>query len=236
MTLRRRVARLQNISFTVCQSFLNCDMLSTLSLQKILPAVTFLSPQHVLPVTEAMMRGGLRIMEVTLRTDVAMASIRTIKSKIAEMMIGAGTILTVDQLHEAIDAGAEFGLSPSLNLNVVKEANRLNFPFIPGVMTPSEIYTAYENGCTLLKIFPVSSIGGISFLKSVQSPYAHLQLRYVPMGGINPGNMKDYLELKNVIAVGGSWLAPEELMKKGDYAGIEKITRESLLASKAGAV
>ena len=207
-------------------------MLSTLSLQRILPAVTFSSPEHVLPVTEAMMSGGLKIMEVTLRTEAATASIRTIKSNVAGMMIGAGTILTVNQLHASIDAGAEFGLSPSLNLDVVKEANRLKFPFIPGVMTPSEIYTAYENGCTLLKVFPVSSIGGISFLQSVQNPYAHLQLQFIPMGGINLGNMKDYLELKNVIAVGGSWLAPGELMTKGDYAGIEKNTRDALLMGK----
>jgi len=167
-------------------------------------------------------------MEVTLRTDTAVAAIRAVASNISGMTIGAGTILNVSQLHQAIDAGAVFGLSPSLNLNVVKEANRLNFFFIPGVMTPSEIETAYENGCTVLKLFPVSSIGGISFLKSVQSPYAHLQLQFIPMGGINLHNMKDFLELRNVIAVGGSWLAPEELMKRNDYAAIEKNTRDAL--------
>ena len=208
-------------------------MLSTLSLQRILPAVTFSSSQLVLPVTEAMMRGGLNMMEVTLRTDSATAAIRTVKSNIPEMMIGAGTILTVTQLHEAIDAGATFGLSPSLNLDVVGEANRLKFPFIPGVMTPSEIYTAYENGCTLLKIFPVSSIGGISFLRSVQSPYAHLQLQFIPMGGINLHNMKDYLELSNVIAVGGSWLASEELMKKMISPALREYERTLLIGKRS---
>jgi 2-dehydro-3-deoxyphosphogluconate aldolase/(4S)-4-hydroxy-2-oxoglutarate aldolase len=99
-------------------------------------------------------------------------------------------------------------------------------------MTPSEIYIAYENGCSLLKLFPVSSIGGVSFLKAVQSPYAHLQLQFIPMGGINLHNMQDYLELKNVIAVGGSWLASEDLMKRNDYAAIEKNTRDALQLSK----
>lgn len=207
-------------------------MISTLSLQRILPAVTFSSSEHVLPATEAMMRGGLHMMEVTLRTDTATTAIRLVKSKLPAMMIGAGTILTVDQLLEAIDAGAAFGLSPSLNLDVIKEASRRNFPFIPGVMTPSEIYTAYEHGCTLLKIFPISSIGGVSFLRSIQSPYAHLQLQFIPMGGINLHNMKEYLELQNVIAVGGSWLAPQELMQKNDFDSIEKNTRAALAITK----
>ena len=203
-------------------------MISVLSEKRVLPAVTFSSLHYVLPVAEAFLRGGMNIMEVALRTDTAIQAIGIIKANFPEMTIGAGTILNISQLQEAVEAGAEFGLSPSLNLNVVNEAMKLQFPFIPGVMTPSEIETAYNHGCTILKLFPVSSIGGISFLKAIQSPYAHLPFQFIPMGGINLENMNEYLSLKNVIAVGGSWLATESLMKAHDYQAIEKNSREAL--------
>jgi 2-dehydro-3-deoxyphosphogluconate aldolase/(4S)-4-hydroxy-2-oxoglutarate aldolase len=138
------------------------------------------------------------------------------------MTIGAGTILTTAQLQSAIGAGAVFGLSPSLNIDVLAEAVRNRFPFIPGVMTPSEIDTAFAESFSILKLFPASSIGGVSFLKAMQGPYAHLNIQFIPMGGVSPENMSDYLAQPNVIAVGGSWLASPQLIKNKDYAAIEK--------------
>ncbi|MGZ8551425.1 MAG: bifunctional 4-hydroxy-2-oxoglutarate aldolase/2-dehydro-3-deoxy-phosphogluconate aldolase [Chitinophagaceae bacterium] len=203
-------------------------MFSILTQQPIVAAVLIPDPSDAIPVTEALHNGGLKLIEITLRNDIALQSIRTIVNGFPRMLIGAGTILNTTQLHQAIDAGASFGLSPSLNRDVLKEASRLNFPFIPGVMTPSEIETAHGLGYTLLKLFPAASIGGISFLKSMLGPYAHLHIQFIPMGGINVQNMKDYLQLENVTAVGGSWLASPELIKNKRYSNIEENTREAL--------
>lgn len=203
-------------------------MFSIITQQRIVPAVSIPYPNDAIPVTEALQKGGLKLIEITLRNDMALQAIRTIVNNFPSMISGAGTILDTTQLHQAIDAGASFGLSPSLNKKVLKEASRLNFPFIPGVMTPSEIETAQEYGYTLLKLFPAASIGGISFLKSMLGPYAHLDIQFIPMGGINIQNMKDYLQLENVAAVGGSWLAPPGLIKNKGYAAIEENTREAL--------
>lgn len=203
-------------------------MLSKICDQKILPAITFSNLADVIPVSESLSRGGISVMEIAVRTDIAFHSIRRIRQELPGITTGAGTILNVSQLHEAIDAGAVFGLSPSLNLAVVKEAVRLQFPFIPGVMTPSEIETAFEFGCSLLKLFPANSIGGISFLRAMQGPYAHLTLQFIPMGGINLQNMKEYLQLPNVAAVGGSWLVTEALLGAKNYAGIEQNAKDAV--------
>lgn len=195
---------------------------------KILPAVTFPVIEEAIPVTEALARGGLPVLEVAFRTPVAASSIKMIRKVFPEVTIGAGTILTIEQLHKAIDAGAQFGLSPGLNARIVKEARRLRFPFIPGVMTPSDIELAVELGCTVLKLFPAAQIGGVDFLKAMDGPYGHLELQYIPMGGVNLLNMNDYLELKQVVAIGGSWLASASLITRKDYAAIEQNAREAV--------
>lgn len=177
---------------------------------RVLPAVTFAHIEEALPVAEALLKGGLSIIEVALRTEIAFETISAIAKNFPEMTIGAGTILTPHQLQQAKDAGAAFGLSPSLNFAVLDEAVRSQFPFIPGVMTPSEIETAFGKGFSVLKLFPASAIGGVAFLKAIQGPYAHLNIQFIPMGGINTENMNDYLALPNVIAVGGSWLTKKK--------------------------
>jgi 2-dehydro-3-deoxyphosphogluconate aldolase/(4S)-4-hydroxy-2-oxoglutarate aldolase len=208
-------------------------MKETLIFQKILPAVTFTDAAEALPVTEALLKGGLSIMEVALRTPDAFKAIGSIAKNFPEMKLGAGTVLHVLQLKQAIDAGAGFGLSPSLNISVLEEASKNNFPFIPGVMTPSEIETAHAAGFSIQKLFPASSIGGVSFLKAMQGPYAHLNVHFIPMGGVNLQNMSEYLLLTNVIAVGGSWLASPELISQKNYAAIEENARQALAKIKA---
>ena len=144
------------------------------------------------------------------------------------MHVGAGTLLTVDQLKKAIDAGAQFGLSSGLNTKVCIEAAAMKFPFIPGVMTPSEIELAYGIGYSIQKLFPAAPLGGTSFLKALLGPYDQLDLQFIPMGGVNISNMNDYLKLKNVIAVGGSWLATKEIMITKNYKAIEANVAEAL--------
>lgn len=217
--------------FRILRTPKSTRMMQLLYEQRILPAITFSSSGDVTPVMEALLKGGIKIMEVTLRTREAFSAIHSIVTAYPQLAVGAGTILNIEQLKQAIDAGASFGLSPSLNPAVVTEAARLNFPFIPGVMTPSEIELAFEHQCKILKLFPASCVGGISFLKALQGPYGHLDMKFIPMGGVNLQNMKEYLLLNNVIAVGGSWLAHEALIRNSDYNTIERNASEALTAT-----
>jgi 2-dehydro-3-deoxyphosphogluconate aldolase/(4S)-4-hydroxy-2-oxoglutarate aldolase len=204
-------------------------ILHTALSQRILPAVTFSSADEVLPVAEAMLRGGLRVMEITFRTTAAAEAIRIIRKNLPEMFLGAGTLLSVTQLKQAIDAGAQFGLAPGFNPAVCKITLDNNFPFIPGVMTPSEIESAAEMGYKILKLFPVSQLGGVHFLRALQDPYQSLQITFIPMGGVSLSNMNEYLQLKNVIAVGGSWLTKTEFIKARQFNKITESVEEALL-------
>lgn len=204
------------------------SVLPTALQQKILPAITFHSAEHALPVAEALLTAGLNVMEVPLRTGEALEAIETIRKYYPDMYIGAGTILNAGQLQSAINAGAQFGLAPGLNQKVCEGAISAAFPFIPGVMTPSDIELAYELGYTIVKLFPAGQVGGMGYLKAMQGPYGQLGMQFIPMGGVNLQNMAGYLALKNVIAVGGSWLAAKELMDKGNYTQIKYNVTDAL--------
>lgn len=203
-------------------------MLSSFLAKKILPAVTLQKAEDALPVAEALLKGGLNIMEITFRTDIASVAIRLINDQYPEMVTGAGTILHIAQLNEAIDAGARFALSPAFNAKVCVEAKRLDFPFIPGIMTPTEMETAYELDYRTLKLFPSEQVGGMAFLKSLSGPYGHLDIQFIPMGGVNLQNMDGFLKLSNVAAVGGSWIAAKELIAAKNYAAIAENARQAL--------
>jgi 2-dehydro-3-deoxyphosphogluconate aldolase/(4S)-4-hydroxy-2-oxoglutarate aldolase len=207
---------------------MNNDLLKTALRQKILPAVTFSSAEEAFPVTEAILKGGLQVMEVPFRTGVAAAVISIIRKNFPEMVIGAGTLLSIAQVKEAMNAGAQFGLAPGFNPSVCKTAIQHNFPFVPGVMTPSEIELAAEMGFKILKLFPASQLDGIGFLKSLQETYLQLQTMFIPMGGVSVSNMKEYLELKNVIAVGGSWLANRKIISAKQFDKITEQVKEAL--------
>ncbi len=196
--------------------------------QRILPAVTFEKEVHVLPVADALMNAGLPVMEIPFRTTIAEKAVEAVRKLFPAMSIGAGTILSIEQLKRAMDAGAQFGLSPGFNRNVCMAAKENNFPFIPGVMTPSEIEGAVEMGFNVVKLFPAEQIGGVSFLKAMQGPYAQLELQFIPMGGVKLSNMHSYLQQKNVVAVGGSWLAPVELMEQKNYDAIRQNVMDAL--------
>lgn len=196
--------------------------------ERILPAVTFHHAEEALPVAEAILRGGLNIMEIAFRSNAAAESITLIRKRFPEMTVGAGTLLTPTQLTDAMNAGAEFGLAPGFNPNICQLALDKTFPFIPGVMTPSEIELSSAMGFSILKLFPSAQIGGVDFLKAINGPYEQLQLQFIPMGGVNLNNLSDYLALNNVIAVGGSWLAARKLIDAKDYVAIRKNVEEAL--------
>ncbi|HEX5172265.1 MAG TPA: bifunctional 4-hydroxy-2-oxoglutarate aldolase/2-dehydro-3-deoxy-phosphogluconate aldolase [Cyclobacteriaceae bacterium] len=196
--------------------------------EKILPAVTFNSIDEVLPVAEAILRGGLSIVEIAFRSKVAAESITIIKKNFPEMSVGAGTLLTVNQVEQAVNAGAEFGLAPGFNPVTCKSAREKKLPFIPGVMTPSEIELASTMSFDILKLFPAAQLGGADFLRAIDGPYGQLNLQFIPMGGVNLSNLNEYLKLKNVIAVGGSWLATRALIESKNYPAIRRNVEEAL--------
>lgn len=196
--------------------------------QKLLPAVTFSTAEDALPLAEAFLAAGLFVLEIPFRTAVAAEAVKIIRKAFPEIFVGAGTILTTGQLQQAINAGAQFGLSPGLNPTITTTANKQAFPFIPGVMTPSEIELAYASGYPIQKLFPAEQLGGIAFLKAMQGPYEQLGVQFIPMGGVNVANANLYASQKNVIALGGSWLATPELLAAKQFKQIRENVRIAL--------
>ncbi|MEO2015373.1 MAG: bifunctional 4-hydroxy-2-oxoglutarate aldolase/2-dehydro-3-deoxy-phosphogluconate aldolase [Fuerstiella sp.] len=185
---------------------------------------------HAVPLAKALLAGGIDTMELTLRTDAALDSLKQIREHVPEMLAGIGTVLTIDQVGQVVEAGAHFAVSPGLNPDVVERAQELNLPFAPGVMTPSEIEVALELDCRELKFFPAEPSGGQKMLDSIRAPYAHLGIRFIPLGGVNAGNMESWLRNPGVLAVGGSWLTPKDVINATDW---DEVTR---LASEARAI
>lgn len=197
-------------------SLIRCRVLAVVVLDRVEDAV---------PLAAALLRGGVRGMELTLRTPAALDGVRAIRAALPDMMVGVGTILTPEQLVQAQEAGADFGVSPGMNPRVVDAAIQQGFPFAPGVATPSEIEAAMEKGCRLLKFFPCGALGGLNVLKILVAPYEHLGLRFIPLGGIDGENMQDYLAHDFIAAAGGSWLAPKKLIEAGNWGEIEARAR-----------
>lgn len=179
---------------------------------------------------QALLAGGVSAMELTLRTPAALDALRRIRAEVPSMLAGVGTILTPAQVGEAVEAGAAFGVSPGASPRVLEEAVRLGFSFAPGVAVPSDIERALEFGCALLKFFPAEPMGGLSYLRSMAAPYGHLGVRFVPLGGLTQGNMSTWLADPLVAAVGGSWLAPRDAVRRQDWEAIRALAAEARTA------
>lgn len=189
---------------------------------------------QAVPLARALLEGGVTAMELTLRTPAALDALRTIVQEVPEMMAGVGTVLTSEQIREIAGTGAAFAVSPGLNPNVVRAAIDAGLNFAPGVMTPSEIEQAVELGCKLLKYFPAETSGGLNALKAFYSPYAHLELQFIPLGGLNPDNTGVYLRHPAVAACGGSWIAPREAIQARDWDRIRDLaTQATRIAAEA---
>lgn len=183
--------------------------------------------EDAVPLAKALIDGGVNAMELTLRTDAAIDSLRAIRAEVPEMIAGIGTILTVNQLREVCLADAVFGVAPGVNRKVIEEARSLGLPFAPGVVTPSDVEKALEYDLRILKFFPAEPSGGLAYLKSMNAPYAYLNLKYIPLGGVNLQNMRSYLEDPIILAVGGSWLADSKLIQKQDWKAITENARRA---------
>jgi 2-dehydro-3-deoxyphosphogluconate aldolase/(4S)-4-hydroxy-2-oxoglutarate aldolase len=180
------------------------------------------------PLARALLEGGVDTVELTLRTPAALEAVGRIRQEVPEMTIGVGTILTPVQVNEAVEAGAAFGVSPGMNPRVVGEARRVGLPFAPGICTPSDIELAVEEGCRVMKFFPAEPCGGLSYLRAIAAPFAHLGVRFLPLGGVAMGNAESYLREPAVLALGGSWLAPRELIAAKRWGEVTALAREAV--------
>jgi 2-dehydro-3-deoxyphosphogluconate aldolase/(4S)-4-hydroxy-2-oxoglutarate aldolase len=180
---------------------------------------------NAVPLARALARGGLPVIEITMRTPHALEAIRRAAAEVPEAVVGAGTILTAAQFDQAAGAGSKFIVSPGATREVFTAARDSAVPLLPGAITPSEMMAALEEGLDFLKFFPAEQAGGAAFLKSLASPFAGL--RFCPTGGVTAKNAADYLSLPNVICVGGSWVAPDDAVKAGNWALIETLARDA---------
>jgi 2-dehydro-3-deoxyphosphogluconate aldolase / (4S)-4-hydroxy-2-oxoglutarate aldolase len=186
------------------------SIINILKKLKVIPVIAIEDADKALHLADALISGGLSLAEITFRTAAAAKVISILVKERPELVVAAGTILTVDQLKQAQDSGARFGVAPGTDPKVIEESLKTGFPFIPGIMTPSEISICLNYKLKLLKIFPASALGGINYIKSIIGPFAHTGVMFNPTGGINRENFKNYLEIPQVIAVGGTWLATKE--------------------------
>ena len=201
------------------------QVLEALSKIGIVPVVVINDAKDAKPLAEALIKGGLPCAEVTFRTDAAEESIRIISENFPEMRVGAGTVLTTEQVDRAVAAGAKFIVAPGLNPVVVEYCVKKGIPVVPGTATPSEMEQAMSFGLDVVKFFPAENNGGLSMIKAVAAPY--VGLRFMPTGGINAENVRDYLKYDRILCCGGSWMVKGDLIKAGDFAKIEALTREA---------
>jgi 2-dehydro-3-deoxyphosphogluconate aldolase/(4S)-4-hydroxy-2-oxoglutarate aldolase len=177
---------------------------------------------------DSLIEGGLPVAEITFRTPAAAKVIDRMHNERPEILLGAGTILTLDNLTLARKSGAGFGVSPGLNPGIVTEANRSGFPFIPGVVTPTEIEHALSLGAKVLKFFPAAASGGLEMINALAGPYAHTGVKFLPTGGVNLNNLEDYLRSDAVLGLGGTWIAPKEVIAAGKWAQIRENCRRTI--------
>ena len=201
------------------------DTLKEIGHTGIVPVVVLNKVADAVPLADALIKGGLPCAEVTFRTAAAEESIREIAKKFPVMFVGAGTVLTTEQVDRAIGAGAKFIVSPGFNPKVVEYCIKNNYPICPGIMTPTELEMALGFGLDVVKFFPAENAGGLKMIKAMSAPYT--MMKFMPTGGINATNVRDYLACDKILACGGSWMVKGDLIKGGNFAEIEKLTAEA---------
>ena len=196
----------------------------------VIPVIVIDRVEDALPLAEALLAGGVKVLEVTLRTAAALPAIEAIARQLPEAVVGVGTVLNADDARRASEAGARFAVSPGYTSEVGSACKGLNLPLLPGVATSSEIMAALADGFSFLKLFPAEAVSGIPLLKSWASPFG--QVSFCPTGGISLQTAPDYLALPNVLCVGGSWLTPKEAVAKRDWNTITQLAKEAAALGK----
>lgn len=192
----------------------------------VVPVVVLDEAKDAVPLADALVEGGLPCAEVTFRTEAAEESIRLMIEKYPEMLVGAGTVLTVEQVDRAVAAGAKFIVSPGFDPEIVDYCLDKDVPVFPGCITPSEVAQAVKRGLKVVKFFPAEQAGGIAMIKAMAAPYT--QVKFMPTGGISAKNLKDYLSFEKIVCCGGSWMVKGDLIRKGEYGKILELTKEAV--------
>ena len=196
-----------------------------LALAPVIPVLTIEKIEHAVPLARALCAGGLRVLEVTLRTPAGLPAIEAMRKAVPEAVVGVGTLARPEDFALSDAAGAQFGVSPGLTAALAEAAASASFPLLPGIMTPGELLAGLGWGFTTFKLFPAQQAGGIGMLKALGAPFP--EVMFCPTGGISRATAPDFLALQNVACVGGSWVAPVESVRNGDWAGIESLARDA---------
>lgn len=196
---------------------------------RVVPVIVLSDEAQAVPLAHALLEGGIDVMEITLRSGVALRAIEAVARAVPKMHLGAGTVTRAAEVAQVISAGAKFALSPGCTDALVDTVRKANLPFIPGVMTPGEVMRARDHGFTLMKLFPASQAGGIGMLKALGAPLP--DVRFCPTGGVSTDNLRDFLALPNVAMAGGSWLTPSDALRQGDWKRITRLAREATTLS-----
>jgi 2-dehydro-3-deoxyphosphogluconate aldolase / (4S)-4-hydroxy-2-oxoglutarate aldolase len=200
-------------------------------LAPVIPVLTITDLEHAVPLARALCAGGLKVLEITLRTPAALAAIEAMRKAVPEAVVGVGTLTRAVDFAAADRAGAQFGVSPGLTPELAAASRGARFPLLPGVMTPTELITARHAGFSVLKLFPAEQAGGIGMLRALGAPFP--DVLFCPTGGITRATAPEYLALSNVVCVGGSWVAPGAMLAAGDWRGIETLARDAASLKRA---
>lgn len=192
----------------------------------VVPVIAIESADFAVDLADTLINGNLPVAEITFRTEAAADTIRIMKKEHPDMIIGAGTVLTIDDLQKAKDMGADFAVAPGLNPHIVTRAKEIGLEFVPGVSNPTDVEQAISLGCKKLKFFPAEACGGIKMLNSIYAPYKHLGIKFMPTGGISVNNLQIYLKDEAIFACGGTWIAKMEDIKQGRWSDIIDRCRE----------
>lgn len=192
----------------------------------VVPVVVLEDAKDALPLAKALIEGGLPCAEVTFRTEAAEESIRRMSEKYPDMLVGAGTVLTIEQVDRAVKAGAKFIVSPGFDSEIVDYCLSKDIPVFPGCITPSEVAQAAKRGMKVVKFFPAEQAGGVSMIKAMAAPYT--MMKFMPTGGINAKNLKEYLEYDKILCCGGSWMVKGDMIRSGAFDKIKELTKEAV--------
>jgi 2-dehydro-3-deoxyphosphogluconate aldolase/(4S)-4-hydroxy-2-oxoglutarate aldolase len=207
---------------------MSAEIFSRIAQLGIVPVIAIENADAAIPLADAFIEGGLPVVEITFRTAAAAEVIRKMARERPQLIVGAGTVLTLANLEAAKASGAAFAVAPGLNPQTVMQAQAMGLPFMPGVATPSDIELGLSLGCKLLKFFPAEANGGVNMIEALSAPYKHAGVRFMPTGGVNPANLESYLKLDTVAAVGGTWIAKKEDLAHGKWDDIRKRCKAAL--------
>ena len=206
------------------------EVLSQIEKTGIVPVVVLKNAKDAAPLAQSLLEGGLPCAEITFRTEAALESIKTIAEKFPQILLGAGTVLSAEQADRAMDSGAKFIVTPGLNPKVVEHCLKKGYTVCPGIMTPGELEQALSFGLDTVKFFPAENAGGIKMIKAISAPYP--RVKFMPTGGINAANVREYLASDKILACGGSWMVKGDLISEGNFSEILRLTKEASLIAK----